>query len=92
MQNYAYLTHDDFKHLSKQYKTEEKGNTMIIITAPKGTKVEAPNLESNKHELYPYQLYMDCKNVPGQIEVYVCTDENHLQEQWISSPHSHNNY
>ena len=54
MQNYAYLTHDDFKHLSKQYKTEEKGNTMIIITAPKGTKVEAPNLESNKHEQYPY--------------------------------------
>lgn len=46
---------------------------MFIITAPKGTTVEAPLLESEIQYEYPYQLYLNSKN--GEMEVFLCSDE-----------------
>jgi len=87
---YTYLTHDDFKELTKTLQSENKviiiliyflkGDALFIITAPKGTIVEAPVPESSTSE-YPYQLYLNSSKVPvvngnsNEISVYICQDE-----------------
>ena len=42
MAKYTFLTHDDFKELSKSQQSDHKGEALFIITAPKGTSVETP--------------------------------------------------
>ncbi len=42
---YTYLTYEDFKNLSK-ICSEENGEALFIITAPKGTTMEVPMLGS----------------------------------------------
>ncbi|CAD8099549.1 unnamed protein product [Paramecium sonneborni] len=74
---YTFLTHDDFKELSKSQQTDHKGEALFIITAPKGTSVETP--QENNPE-YPYQVYLNSSKVQGQnneIQVYICSDENY---------------
>ncbi|KAL4461329.1 hypothetical protein ABPG72_000791 [Tetrahymena utriculariae] len=75
---YAYLTQEDFKKLYKQCMNDS-GETMFIITAPKGTTVEAPILESDIQYEYPYQLYLNSGKL-GELEVFLCSDENEQQE------------
>jgi transcription factor E2F3 len=54
---------------------------LFIITAPKGTSVEAPVSDTSNTE-YPYQLYLNSSKAPGggnanEISVYICSDENY---------------
>ncbi|CAD8152040.1 unnamed protein product [Paramecium octaurelia] len=74
---YTFLTQEDFKELSKSQQIDHKGETLFIITAPKGTLVETV-LENNPE--YPYQIYLNSSKVQGQnneIQVFICQDENY---------------
>ncbi|KAM3147347.1 hypothetical protein pb186bvf_000598 [Paramecium bursaria] len=87
---YTFLTHDDFKELSKAQNLDhqvcynlqfkQQGDALFIITAPKGTIVETP--EDNTSE-FPYQLYLNSSKVQGpsnEIQVYICSDEQYPLE------------
>lgn len=58
-----------------------EGDALFIITAPKGTSVEAP-VSDNQNTEYPYQLYLNSSKVQhggsngpcNEISVYICSD------------------
>ncbi|CAD8186754.1 unnamed protein product [Paramecium octaurelia] len=74
---YTYLTQEDFKELLQTQQIEHKGETLFIITAPKGTLVETV-LDDNPE--FPYQVYLNSSKVRCQnneIQVYICQDDDY---------------
>ncbi|EGR33200.1 hypothetical protein IMG5_206860 [Ichthyophthirius multifiliis] len=78
---YAYLTQEDFKNISKKTQQESNEN-MFIITAPKGTTVEAPVMEQGVQYEFPFQLFLNSKN--GQMEIFLCTDDNNDSDEQLN--------
>ncbi|KRW99691.1 hypothetical protein PPERSA_03492 [Pseudocohnilembus persalinus] len=71
---YTYLTYDDFKKLSK-LQNQDKGEALLIITAPKGTTLNVPTIENDQSQEYPHQLQLVSKT--EEIQIFLCSDENY---------------
>lgn len=64
---YNYLTYEDCKKLTERIH-KDSTDSLLIITAPKGTTIEVP--AQQKDVEYPYQLLMNSGQ--GEISVYLC--------------------
>ena len=75
LREYQYITYEDCMNICKSMTKESENKSIVVLSAPKGTTLEAIDTE----ETGGCQLVMDSNN-KGEIKVYTCDVEKGVHE------------